>query len=202
MNEPRLLDLFCGAGGAARGYTNVGYIVTGVDNRKMPNFPYEFHQADALGYLATHWQEYDALHLSPPCQDFTVASHLDHGTGWLLKAVLSFLHSGEVTIPWVVENVPQAPLRADYKLCGCMFGLPGLRRERWFETSWGNHGQRAMAHDHSGDTVSVFGNNGIRADREAAMDIDWMSRSELSQAIPPAYTEYLGRIMRLFIKEK
>ena len=77
-------------------------------------------QADALGYLATHWQEFDAIHAAPPCQDHSISTHDNHGTGWLLTAVLSFLRS-EVNIPWVVENVPGAPLTPHYRLlCGCV----------------------------------------------------------------------------------
>lgn len=198
---PRGLDLFCGAGGASAGYARAGFKMTGVDHRPMPRYPYEFIMADALGYLANHWQDYDFIHASPPCQAFTKATQREHNTGWLLKATLTFLKT--IDIPWVVENVPGAPLQPDYKLCGCMFDLPRLQRERWFETSWGNHGAAAMIHNHErGNTVSVFGHSttgATRQDREAAMGIEWMSRAELAQAIPPPYTEYLGRIARLYM---
>lgn len=128
-----------------------------------------------------------------------------HGTGKLLAETRELLN--EVGLPWVIENVPGAPMRADFKLCGCMFGLPGLRRERWFETSWHGFELRPQC-SHSGAAVTVSGHGmqgteyrrrkelGLAPDTihdvRAAMGIDWMNRNELAQAIPPAYTAYLG----------
>lgn len=205
MTAPRCLSLFCGAGGTDTGLFRAGWEMHGIDDRPMPRYPFRFTQADALGYLANHWQEYDAIAAGPPCQDFSVSTHDEHGTGWMLKATLAFLKT-EVNIPWFVENVPGAPLTPHYKLCGCMFGLPNLKRERWFETSWGSLNQQAMTHHHvPGQTVSVFGHSTTgktRQDREEAMGIDWMSRAELAQAIPPPYSELIGRHMRLFVKER
>lgn len=203
----RLLDLFCGAGGAAMGYHRAGFEVVGVDIQPQPHYPFEFHQADALEYVAEHGREFDVIHASPPCQDhMRVGQHPSHGTGWMLAATRTLL--AELPSPWVIENVPGAPMRADFLLCGCQFGLL-LRRERWFETSW--HGFQLMPpHDHSGPPVvsvvghgtptwvrdrwiEVFGHSPKIADYREAMGIDWMNRDELSQAIPPAYTEWIGR---------
>ena len=198
--RPRLLDLFwCGAGGAAAmGYSRAGFEVVGVDIAPQPHYPFEFHQADALTF---DLDGFDAIHASPPCQDHMQTPHQKHGTGWMLPATRARLL--DQAAPWVIENVPGAPLRADFKLCGCMFELPGLRRERWFETSWGGFAL-ALGHNHTGITISVVGHGTPSWVREklgrnptiheyrAAMGIDWMNRDELSQAIPPAYTELVG----------
>lgn len=200
----RLLDLYSCAGGAARGYQQAGFHVTGVDINPQPRYAGDdFHQGDALEYLAEHVHEFDAVHGSPPCQDHSrlkSATGRTHGTGWLLSATREAFKA--TNLPWVIENVPGAPMRADYRLCGCMFDLPGLRRERWFETSWQGFDLRPPC-SHYGQTVTVAGHGmqgweyaaGKRhdqADREAAMGIDWMSRDELAQAIPPAFTAYIG----------
>jgi DNA (cytosine-5)-methyltransferase 1 len=188
------------------GYHRAGFDVTGVDIDPAPgrHYPFEFVHADALDYLTAHGAEFDAIHASPPCQDHSKLKHarpVDHGTGYLLAATRDLLAAAGR--PWVIENVPGAPMRADYRLCGCIFGLPGLRRERWFETSWRGYELRPPCY-HDGQTIDVTGHGkqgrtyrdgsphyGI-TEKRAAMGIDWMNRGELSQAIPPAYTEYIG----------
>jgi DNA (cytosine-5)-methyltransferase 1 len=202
VTRPRLLDLYCCQGGAARGYHDAGFEIVGVDIAPQPRYPYEFHQADAVEFLLAHHGEFDAVHASPVCKRYSavtpvrrVAEHPDQIAP--TRAAL------ETTgLPWVMENVPGAPLRPDYKLCGCMFDLPGLKRERWFETSWQGFDLRPPCH-HTGMTVTVAGHGALtheyrrgwaptQADRNAAMGIDWMTRDGLAQAIPPAYTRYLG----------
>jgi DNA (cytosine-5)-methyltransferase 1 len=200
--RPRLLDLYCCAGGAAVGYYRAGFDVVGVDIRRQVNYPQEFHQGDALEYLDAHGYEFEAIHASPPCQDHSKMrrSRAIHGTGDLLGKTRRALI--ELGIPWVIENVPGAPMRSDYKLCGCMFDLPGLRRERWFETSW-HAFEMQPPHHHTGATVTVAGHTGgsnARGDSgfgdkaawERAMGIGWMTTAELAQAIPPAYTQHIG----------
>lgn len=199
----RLLDLFCGAGGSAVGYHRAGFEVVGVDNRRQKNYPFEFHQADAFEYLEQHGHEFDVIHASPPCQAYSVTKnfttkrdHLD-----LLAAIREQLRA--LGKPWVIENVPGAPMIPHYKLCGCMFNLPKLRRVRWFETSW-NGFQLEGPHKHQPDVITVaghdvpshqrkFGRSVTLDERKAAMGIDWMGRDALGQAIPPAYTEWIGR---------
>ena len=151
---------------------------------------------------------FDTVHASPPCQDhMRGGSHPVHGTGWMLEATRERLLAQPA--PWVIENVPGSPMRADYQLCGCMFGLhlPEMQliRTRWFETSWHGFEMRSPC-DHGGrPAVSVtghgtttyardkLGRNPTIAEYRALMGgIDWMNRDELSQAIPPAYTEYVG----------
>ena len=204
MARPRLLDLFCGAGGAAMGYHRAGFEVVGVDINPQPHYPFEFHQADAMTYPL---DGFDAIHASPPCQDHMRTPHPSHGTGWILPTTRTRLEA--TGTPWIIENVASAPIRADFRLCGCMFGLRastglGLRRERWFETSW--HGFALNpSHDHRETAISVVGHgtpswvrakigrNPTIAEYRESMGIDWMNRNELSQAIPPAYTEWIGR---------
>ncbi len=203
MSRPRLLDLFCKAGGAGMGYSRAGFDVTGVDIEPQPHYPFAFHQADALEFVAAYGHEFDAIHASPPCQRYSVATpharRVNHPD--LLPATRDALVA--IGQPWVIENVPGAPMRPDFVICGCQVGLE-LRRVRWFETSW--HGFRlAHAHLHDGPVVSVVGHgtpswvreqlgyNPTIAQYRAAMGIDWMNRDELSQAIPPAYTELIGR---------
>ena len=214
MGRPRLLDLFCGAGGAARGYADAGFEVVGVDIAPQPRYPYEFVQADALSILrgmvdypsfnGEMWRPgyFDAIHASPPCQAYSITKNFTGRTGHpdLLPETRRLLAASGLA--WVIENVPGAPMRPDYKLCGCMFSLPRLRRERWFETSWQGLGMRAPCH-HPEPVITVaghdvpshqrkFGQTVSLATRKAAMGIDWMNRDELGQAIPPAYTRFIG----------
>jgi DNA (cytosine-5)-methyltransferase 1 len=215
MTRPRLLDLFCGAGGAAMGYHRAGFDVVGVDNRPQPRYPFEFHQEDALTVLefSVFMAGFDAVHASPPCQRYIRSGMFDrfkHPN--LLHAVARRLEAAG--LPWVIENVPGAPMRADLRLCGCMFGL-GVKRERWFETSWRAFALRPPCH-HQRPAVGVYGHPrgrgtgedkpwgwGTLADWKEAMGIDWMKTSdELSQAIPPAYTEYVGGQLIEHLKER
>lgn len=215
-DRPRLLDLFSGAGGAAMGYHRAGFDVTGVDVRPMPRYPFSFVEGDALAYVAAHGAEYDVIHASPPCQAYlnlggvnrTLGRSYDHPD--LIAATRDALSATQR--PYVIENVMDAApaLRAVLRLCGTSFGLP-LRRHRLFEstvllpgiacahgrfteprywTSWRPNGERRLA-----TTVQVYGNNAGASEWEAAMGIDWMTRAELKQAIPPAYTEHVGRAL-------
>jgi DNA (cytosine-5)-methyltransferase 1 len=207
MPRPLLLDGFCKAGGAGTGYHRAGFDVLGVDIEPQPRYPFPFVQADMLQFLASaNLSAVAAIHISPPCQDHMMTPHKLHGTGWMLPAGRDLLLASG--LPWVIENVPGAAMRPDYKLCGCMFGLRipegQLVRERWFETSWHGFELRPPCH-HIGPAISVIGDgtptwtrqkigrNVSVADYRALMGISWMNRSEMSQAIPPAYTEHIGR---------
>lgn len=204
--KPRLLDLFCGAGGAARGYQLAGFHVVGVDIAPQPNYAGdEFVRADALEVLAdTRFVSgFRAVHASPPCQDHSALSALagKHGTGHLLPDTRRVLDA--LGLPYVIENVPGAPMRPDVELCGCMFGLRTYRI-RYFEVSGfavmspphGPHRARTATSRRRerwarGWHVSVTGDVGTYVGPEA-MGIDWMTGRELSQAIPPAYTRFIG----------
>jgi len=201
--KPRLLDLFCGAGGAGTGYHRAGFEVVGVDHLPQKHYPFEFHLADALEFLAKHGHEYDAIHASPPCQAYSIATPLtSRGNHPRLISDTRAALKGSGR-PWVIENVPGAPLRADFKLCGKQFGLP-LSRIRLFEINWdGFVLSPPMLYE--GDVITVcghgtptwakkkLGRNPRIYEKREAMGIDWMNRDELCQAIPPAYTEFIGR---------
>jgi DNA (cytosine-5)-methyltransferase 1 len=201
--RPRLLDLFCGAGGAGMGYHRAGFDVVGVDIEPQPNYPFEFHRADALHFAAEHWREYQAIHASPPCQRFSGMSACRPGLAEqypdLIAATRGLL---DITgRPYVLENVPRSPLRPDLTLCGHMFDLP-LYRHRIFESNvllWQPEHRRHITpaskagHWQPGTIISVSGNVAPIALARQARGIDWTNRRELSEAIPPAYTEHIGR---------
>jgi DNA (cytosine-5)-methyltransferase 1 len=194
------------------GYHRAGFEVVGVDIAPQPHYPFEFIQEPyeaALFDLMNNWPEgtFDAIHASPPCQAHSsagLAATVTYGKHYedLLTPTRHLLIA--TGLPWVIENVPGAPMRADFWLCGCGFGLPDLKRERWFETSWhGGPTELRPPCNHDGNTITVTGHTPQRwahgrrkcvtkAEREAAMGIDWMTVKELSQAIPPAYTEFIG----------
>ena len=187
--KPRLLDLFCGAGGAAMGYHRAGFEVVGVDIKPQPHFPFEFHQADALIYPL---EGFDAYHASPPCQAYSRMRHLP----WLKNRVYPMLidstreRLSSTGKPWVLENVMDAHLPGGW-LCGTMFGLP-FYRHRVFETSffWFQPGH--PKHTFVIKPGRYFGDAGDRANKLESVCWDWMSKMEQRQAIPPAYTEYIG----------
>lgn len=207
--RPKALDLFCCAGGASMGLHRAGFDVIGVDVKRHKNYPFEFIQTDALGYAippdaAFAWA-------SPPCQPFSdLAKRNGNADDWpdliepMRKKLLVW--GG----PFTIENVDGAPLRRDLVLCGTMF--PGLRvlRHRLFECNFPikqpPHGPHPKVHtfdkgkSHYGKTnewrdfvqVTGGGNCTLAAARDA-MGIDWMTKEEINEAIPPAYAEYIGR---------
>lgn len=210
MKRPLLLDLFCGAGGAGMGYFRAGFDVTGVDITPQPRYPFAFIQADALEYIREHGHEYDVIHASPPCQVYSVMAALSSGShpDLIADTRAALLATGK---PFIIENVPGAPLENPLMLCGTMFGLRVIRHRLfeihpdpiWFPPSPCRHEGKATG----GVTIrgvtkgfttghayiTVVGNSYLMADGRAAMGIDWMTRAGLSQAIPPAYTEWIGR---------
>lgn len=199
----KLLDLFCGAGGCSMGYHRAGFEVVGVDIKPQKNYPFEFHCSDAFAFLEKHGHEFDVIHASPPCQAYSVTKNFTakRDRPDLLPAVREKLIA--LGKPWIIENVPGAPMIPHYKLCGCMFNLPRLRRVRWFETSW-NGFQFEGPHTHQPDVITVaghgvpshqrkFGRSVTLDERKAAMGIDWMGRDSLGLAIPPKYTEWIGQ---------
>jgi DNA (cytosine-5)-methyltransferase 1 len=200
----KLLDLFCGAGGAAWGYHLAGFDeITGVDIKPQPRYPFEFIQADALEYLAEHGQEFDMIHASPPCQRFSNATPNSHKEGHpdLIKPVRKLLR--RIGKPYVIENVTGARrhLKTPVMLCGSMFGL-NVYRHRWFEI-WPPVLLLSPPCRHDFTPVYITGSTGwggcdfSRKDasidqKREAMGILWMTTDEIDQAIPPAYTKFIG----------
>jgi DNA (cytosine-5)-methyltransferase 1 len=212
--KPRLLDLFCGAGGCAKGYQQAGFYVVGIDIKPQKHYcGDEFHQADALEYLEAHGREFDVIHASPPCQAYSTMKYLPqaHEHPELVEPVRKMLL--ETGKPFIIENVPGAPLQNPVILCGSMFNLRSsperyLRRHRLFES---NILLMRAPCKHRGLAVGVYGHGsaghlGQRmrtanvAEARILMGIDWMNRDELAQAIPPAYTEFIGRQLMQYLE--
>lgn len=229
--RPRLLDLFCGAGGAAMGYSRAGFEVVGVDIKPQPNYPFEFFEDDALNFVSDRLQgdclwwrgvPFTAIHASPPCQRYSTATkrngtqdeHPDliGPTRELLKAT---------GLPYIIENVVGAPLWNPQLLCGASFDLTvdgyALKRHRLFECSWNAQdlplddvakegcrcvlwgGMPFMDVTGGGPTKKPRTDGGggrpYKGTADQArriMGIDWMTKAELNEAIPPAYTEFIG----------
>lgn len=208
--RPKLLDLFSGAGGCAVGYHRAGFVVTGIDIEPMPRYPFGFIQAEALEYLAGHAHEFDAIHASPPCQGYSKAlRHLSNGgTPKLIEECRELLEaSGR---PWVIENVEGAPLETASTLfgshgallCGTQFGLR-IWRHRLFETSFpirpprGCDHSRAPLNPHRRESRERMRDEFGKVDLEKVWrkeaGVEWMDKQTGRQAIPPVYTEFIGK---------
>jgi DNA (cytosine-5)-methyltransferase 1 len=200
---PIALDLFCCAGGASEGLRRAGYEVVGVDIAPQPRYPFQFHQADALVFPLDGC---NFIWASPPCQKFcrlNTREDLSHYPDLIEPIRARLIASG---LPWVIENVPEAPIRRDLMLCGAMFGLRSYRH-RNFECSFpieqpehpkhlvrvNRRGENRREHWANGGFITITGDVGVYCG-PAAMGIDWMSGNEMSEAIPPAYAEFIGRV--------
>ncbi len=198
----RALDLFCGAGGASRGLHDAGFDVVGVDLFPQPNYPFKFHQASALDFPL---DGFDLIWASPMCQAFTAYKRRpDHVApkANLIPDIRTRLRQAET--PYIIENVPGAPLESPVTLCGSSFGLD-VRRHRLFETSFPvtpprcRHSEQtprfpqATNRKNRRSTVEVGVWRIPLETQRTAMGIDWMTVKELSQAIPPAYAEFLAQ---------
>lgn len=215
MNRPVLIDAFCGLGGAAMGYSRAGFRVIGCDIEPQADYPFEFVQGDAIDFIHEYGPRAVAGHGSPPCQH---ASGPTTGTNAARNAALGREHPAlieptraafeAVGIPYVIENVQGSELRRDLTLCGLSFGLR-VFRHRYFELGdWtmpqpvhpSHRGHRVSGWRHGvryeGDMLAVYGKGGGKATVEECREglgIDWSwDRARLVEAIPPAYTEYIG----------
>jgi len=212
--RPKLLDLYCCAGGAAEGYSRAGFDVVGVDIDPQPRYPFPFIQADCASLDHRFLQWFDAIHASPPCQAYTPLGALHpHKTYPDLVAFTRDLLDG-AGVPYVIENVMSAPLdkARSIVLCGEMFGLRTYRHRR-FESRLPlvapphpkhvklTATKQRKARWAEGWHVSITGDVGTYVGPEA-MGIDWMSGNELCEAIPPAYTECIGRQLLAHIERQ
>jgi DNA (cytosine-5)-methyltransferase 1 len=234
--RPRLLDLFCCAGGAATGYQRAGFDVFGVDLDPQPRYPFPFCRGDAITVLehliegaevGLTWppfvdqtpiwlrlSDFDAIHASPPCQRFSdLAKRNGNAAEWpdLVEPVRELLD--ETGLPYIIENVEGAPLLEPITLCGAMFSELRVYRHRLFESNLSlvapehpKHAELTFTHDkrkaHYGRPLDLAtmrvqvtggGNAPVWAKRQAMGGLDWMTGRELNEAIPPAYTEWIGR---------
>lgn len=210
---PLLLDWGCSAGGAAWGYHLAGFTVVGVDIEPQPHYPFLFVQMDGFQFLDKYGGDFDAIHASPPCPRYSkITKKANRGNHPDLIAPLRDKLL-KLRLPFVIENVPGAPLDKPLKLCGCMFPELRVYRERWFETNFkllppvGQHKLHRDKTPRAGHGVSPKGYISITsggvinlpdgwtpaAYKNMAMGIDWMTQDELTKAIPPAYTRYIGQ---------
>jgi DNA (cytosine-5)-methyltransferase 1 len=208
----RVLDLFCGAGGATQGYRAAGFTVVGVDLHPQPHYPTTFLQRDVMADTLSldYVRQFDLIHASPPCQTYSVLAKRNanaHAHPNYIAPLREYLRS--IGKPYVIENVVGAPLIAPLLLCGTMFPTLRVIRHRLFETSFPAvapaHGPHPYVHtfdkrkahygttDEWNDFVQVTGGgNCTLAAAQDAMHIDWMNKTEINQAIPPCYTEYIA----------
>lgn len=201
----RLLDLFCKAGGSTKGYQRAGFYVVGVDIEPQLNYcGDEFVQCDAIQYLDAYGWMFDAIHASPPCQAYSMSSAQWRKNGKqypdLVKPTRELLK--QIGKPYIIENVPGAPLINPVILNGPLFNM-ALRRKRLFETSFEIPFFLIPSEDKSnfrmgrpvseGDVITPVGHFSNVDYARRVMDIDWMTGAELSQAIPPAYCEFIGK---------
>ncbi len=203
--KPKLLDLFCGAGGASMGYHRAGFEVEGVDIKPQPHYPFKFYQADALEFSL---EGYDAYHASPPCQKFSSSTlKVNRGNHVNLIPPIRemFIATGKL---YVIENVRQAPLHATLLLCGSMFNLKVVRH-RYFEMYPNslfspctcNHtlkiARQGYAPQNDKEGWCITRSAARLEGAGESMGIDWMERDalQIAEAIPPAYTEYIGKYL-------
>jgi DNA (cytosine-5)-methyltransferase 1 len=203
----KLLDLFCGVGGASAGYAEAGFEVHGVDLKHGKRYPFTYMRADVLDVLQdeNYLQEFDVIHASPPCQTHSITKHLRNAQGKSTSKVdlipetrAALIASGK---PYIIENVPGSPLIDPIQLCGSSFGLK-VRRHRLFESNMPLVGS-VCDHKSQGRPVGVYGSlndqipgGGKTAstitEARQAMGMEWAIWTELVEAIPPAFTKYLG----------
>jgi len=203
----KLLDLFCGAGGASAGYAAAGFEVHGVDLKHGKRYPFTYLRADVLEVLQdnNYIQQFDVIHASPPCQTHSITQHLRNAQGKSTSKIdlipetrAALIASGK---PYIIENVPGSPLINPIQLCGSSFGLK-VRRHRLFESNMDLIGS-VCDHKLQGRPIGVYGSlndeipkGGKTAttidEARKAMDMPWAIWTELVEAIPPAYTKYLG----------
>ena len=219
MRKRVVLDAYCGQGGCTKGFQDAGFEVVGVDINPQPRYVGdEFIQADAIEFILKHGDEFDLIHASPPCQVYSETRHLINNPGNHPDLVAPTREALQTTgRPYVIENVPGAPLINPLMLCGTMFTInpdpDGYQviRHRLFETwpvalwppapcshngkrlpMWWTSRQQKLEAGKKFKYLTVVGKSYLMPEARAAMGIDWMNRTGMSQAIPPAFTRYIG----------
>jgi DNA (cytosine-5)-methyltransferase 1 len=206
-SQLRCLDLFCGAGGAGMGYYRAGYEVVGVDIAPQKHYPFTFYQADALEYVRKHGHEFDVIHASPPCQGYSKLTPLLQKAGH--KKMIDIARTILISVGkhYVIENVEGAikEMIGPVMLCGSMFGL-GVWRHRLFECSFPvgllpccNHNNIPVLVSGTTRRKGYPRKDATISQKCKAMGINWMTTSEIDQAIPPEYTEWIGKQMILIL---
>ncbi len=203
----KLLDLYCGVGGASVGYARAGFEVTGIDLKHGKRYPYTYIRANVLEVIKDidYLRQFDVIHASPPCQTHSITQHLRNAQGKSTSKIdlipqtrQALIESG---VKYIIENVPGSPLIDPVQLCGSSFGLK-VRRHRLFESNMPIKGS-ICNHKLQGRPIGVYGSlndeipkGGKTAttidEARKAMDMDWAIWTELVEAIPPAFTQYLG----------
>lgn len=211
MRPLRVLDLYSGAGGAAMGYAQAGFVVVGVDKGLQPRYPFRFIQGDALDVLAQlDLSRFDLIHASPPCQHYSAMSVCRPGLADTYPDLLAPTRAAlqATGMPYIIENVVGAPMVDPITLCGWSFGLR-LYRHRLFESNLTLTAPDHLRHRlktsdagrwRPGTVISVQGHCAPISVAKSAMGIDWMRREELVEAIPPAYTRHLGTQARTALR--
>jgi DNA (cytosine-5)-methyltransferase 1 len=213
----RLLDLFSGAGGAAVGYHRAGFEITGIDHAAQPHYPYAFVQTDALNVLTNEcWrpliESHDVIHASPPCQSYSAYRRRGSGVGARAPDLVAPVREALIATgkPYIIENIPRSPLLDPVMVCGSSFGLD-LQRHRLFESNVPlvappcNHDWQTPRFPPATNRANLRCTVEVGAYRchkyaPSAMGIHWMNRDELTEAIPPAYTEFLGRQIHAWLR--
>lgn len=207
----RLLDLYCCAGGASLGYEQSGFDVVGVDIDPQPKYRGEFIQSDAIEYLKSNWQYYDAVHASPPCQKYSKSSMQFRIAGKEYPDLIKPTRDAilETGLPYVIENVPDSPLINPIVLCGSMFNLRTYRH-RLFESNFKIqapcHPEHIAPNAKMGrrlkenEFVQYVGHfSGVKMVQEMT-GLHWLGQYELAQSIPPQYTKFIGDQLLLYLQ--
>jgi len=211
MEKLKLLDLYCCGGGAGHGYELAGLDVTGVDIEPQPKHRGKVVVADAIEYLREHYQEYDAIHASPPCQQYSTSSMQFRLNGKEYPDLISITREELIKTgkPYIIENVPNSPLINPIQLCGSMFGMRTYRH-RLFESNMPLvapiHHKHSVKNAKMGrkanedENIQYVGHfSGLKEVRQMT-GLNWLGTYELAQSIPPQYTEYLDKQVIEFLR--